>query len=76
MLGEDATVRQILDMTTAISYSEDYTNPDAEVFDFARAGGIFPQPPGYAGPQGFYAYLATLEKEGPHGCGPYFEVTI
>ncbi|EED32495.1 beta-lactamase [gamma proteobacterium NOR5-3] len=62
----DATVRQILDMTTAIDYSEDYTDPDAHVFDFARAGGIFP-PGDYAGPEGFYAYVATLSKKGDHG---------
>ena len=63
----DATVRQILDMTTAIRYSEDYTNPNAEVFSFALAGGIFPRPAGYSGPDGFYAYLPTIEKDGQHG---------
>lgn len=62
----DATVRQILDMTTAIEYSEDYSDPNAEVFDFARAGGIFP-PGDYTGPEGFYAYIATLKKKGKHG---------
>ncbi|WP_439100613.1 serine hydrolase domain-containing protein [Congregibacter sp.] len=61
-----ATVRQILDMTTAIDYSEDYTDPDAHVFDFARSGGIFPRGD-YDGPEGFYAYVATLEKKGEHG---------
>lgn len=62
----DATVRQILDMTTAIDYSEDYTDPKAHVFDFARAGGIFPKGD-YSGPEGFYAYVATLAREGEHG---------
>ncbi|WP_439106042.1 serine hydrolase domain-containing protein [Congregibacter sp.] len=61
-----ATVRQIMDMTTAIDYSEDYTDPNAHVFDFARAGGIFPKGD-YDGPEGFYAYVATLQKEGEHG---------
>lgn len=65
----DATVRQALDMTTGIRYREDYTDMTADVFDFARAGGIFPQPPGYDGPQGFYAYLPTLQKAGAHGEG-------
>lgn len=63
----DATVRQVLDMTTGIGYSEDYTNPKAEVFAFALAGGIFPRPSGYSGPDGFYAYLPTLQKKGEHG---------
>ncbi|WOJ93616.1 serine hydrolase [Congregibacter variabilis] len=62
----DATVRQILDMTTAIEYSEDYADPNAHVFDFARAGGIFPKGD-YTGPEGFYGYVATLSKEGEHG---------
>ncbi|MFK8042755.1 serine hydrolase domain-containing protein [Congregibacter sp.] len=61
-----ATVRQILDMTTAIDYSEDYTDPKAHVFDFARAGGIFPKGD-YDGPEGFYAYVSTLAKKGEHG---------
>ncbi|MFZ1744012.1 MAG: serine hydrolase [Pontixanthobacter sp.] len=63
----DATVRQVLDMTTAIHYSEDYTDPKADVFAFALAGGIFPRPLGYDGPDGYYAYLPTLHKEGEHG---------
>lgn len=63
----DATVRQVLDMTTAIHYSEDYNDPKAEVFAFALAGGVFPRPPGYSGPDGYYAYLPTLGKDGEHG---------
>jgi CubicO group peptidase (beta-lactamase class C family) len=63
----DATVRQVLDMTTALQYSEDYTNPKAEVFAFALAGEIFPRPHGYNGPDGFYAYLPTIQKQGEHG---------
>ena len=63
----DATVRQVLDMTTAVHYSEDYTDPKADVFAFALAGGIFPRPAGYDGPDGYYAYLQTLRKEGVHG---------
>jgi CubicO group peptidase (beta-lactamase class C family) len=63
----DATVRQVLDMTTAIQYSEDYINPKAEVYAFALAGEIFPRPIGYSGPDGFYAYLPTIRKQGEHG---------
>lgn len=63
----DATVRQVLDMTTGIQYSEDYTNPKAEVFAFALAGEIFARPQGYNGPNGFYAYLRTVKKQGEHG---------
>jgi hypothetical protein len=63
----DATVRQVLDMTTGLRYSENYANPDAEVWQHARAGGILPRPPGYAGPRSFYEFLPTVQKHGEHG---------
>ena len=63
----DATVRQVLDMTTGIRYSEDYADPGAEIWRHARAGGVFPRPAGYDGPQTFYEFLAMLEKQGAHG---------
>lgn len=62
----DATVRQVMDMTIGVKYSEDYSNPKAEVFDYARAGGMAPQPPGYSGPKTFFDFLVTLQKEGEH----------
>jgi CubicO group peptidase (beta-lactamase class C family) len=63
----DATVRQVLDMTTGVKYSENYADPAAEIWQHARAGGVFPRPPGYSGPTSFYGYLRTLKKEGEHG---------
>ncbi|MDE5898906.1 MAG: beta-lactamase family protein [Treponemataceae bacterium] len=57
----DATVRQVLDMTTAIQYSEDYDDPDADVWKFAAAGNVY-RPAGYSGPQNYYEYLATVKK--------------
>ena len=65
----DATVRQVLDMTTAQKFSEVYTDPNAEVWDFARAGGILPWPPGYQGPKSLLEYLPTVRKQGEHGAG-------
>jgi CubicO group peptidase (beta-lactamase class C family) len=65
----DATVRQVLDMTTAQKFSEVYTDPSAEVWDFARAGGILPWPPGYQGPKSLHEYLPTVRKQGEHGVG-------
>jgi len=62
----DATVRQVMDMTIGVKYSENYTDPKSEVFDYARAGGMLPVPPGYQGPRSFYQFLATLQKEGAH----------
>ena len=63
----DATVRQVMDMTTGVGYSETYSDPDAEIWAHVRAGSVFPRPPGSDGPQSFYEFLQTLQKEGEHG---------
>jgi CubicO group peptidase (beta-lactamase class C family) len=63
----DATVRQVMDMTIGVKYSENYADPKAEIWDHVRAGGVLPRPPGYAGPTSFYGFLKTLKKEGEHG---------
>ena len=63
----DATVREVMDMTTGLQYSEVYTDPQAEIWSHARAGGLIPRPPGYQGPDSFYEFLQTVEKQGAHG---------
>ncbi|MBN8980450.1 MAG: serine hydrolase, partial [Rhizobiales bacterium] len=63
----DATVRQVMDMTIGVKFSENYSDPKAEVFDYARAGGMVPARPDYAGPKTFFEFLVTLQKEGNHG---------
>ena len=63
----NATLRQLLDMTTSIHYSEDYTDPQAEIWQHGRAGGILPRTPEQIGPASFYEFLATLRQDGPHG---------
>jgi CubicO group peptidase (beta-lactamase class C family) len=63
----DATVRQVMDMTIGVKYSEVYTDPKAEVWDYARAGGMLPAGPNYQGPRTFYDFLVKLQKEGEHG---------
>jgi hypothetical protein len=63
----DASVREVMDMTIGVKYSENYTDPKAEVFDYARAGGMMPLPPNYTGPRSFYEFLVKLQKEGEHG---------
>jgi hypothetical protein len=65
----DATVRQLLDMTTALKFSEKYTDPTAEIWDFARSAGMLPVPAGYQGPRSMYDYLPTVRKSGDHGAG-------
>lgn len=63
----DATVRQVMNMTTALDYSEDYADPEAEVWTYAEAGSPLPKPEGYEGPRSYFEFLQTVEKEGEHG---------
>jgi CubicO group peptidase (beta-lactamase class C family) len=64
---EDASLRHVLDMQIGVKYSELYADPKAHIWDYARAGGMRPRPPGYQGSDNFYEYLRTLRKEGAHG---------
>ncbi len=63
----DATVRQVMDMTTALEFSEDYADPEAEIWEYTAAADPLPKPPGYVGPRGYHGYLPTVEKAGAHG---------
>ncbi|MCV9926696.1 beta-lactamase family protein [Flavobacterium sp. LS1R49] len=63
----DATVRQVMDMTTALQFSEDYANPNAEIWKFSAAGNPLPKPKDYDGPKTYYEYLPTVKKKGVHG---------
>jgi len=63
----DATVRQVLDMTTGLDYSEDYADPNAEVWQHAAAGNPLPKPADYTGPRTYFEFLQTVQKQGEHG---------
>jgi len=63
----DATIRQILDMTTALQFSEDYSDPNAEVWTFTAAGNPLPKSQGYEGPTNYFEFLQTVKKNGTHG---------
>lgn len=63
----DATVRQVMDMTTALKFSEDYADPNAEIWQFSAAGNPLPKPKDYNGPKTYYEYLPTVKKNGVHG---------
>jgi CubicO group peptidase (beta-lactamase class C family) len=62
-----ATVRQLMDMTTGIRFSEDYANPKAEVWAHAAAGNPLPKSADYQGPRSYYEFLTTVQPEGKHG---------
>lgn len=62
-----ATVRQVMDMTTALDYSEDYADPQADIWLYSQAANPLPKPPGYVGPNGYFEYLQTVKQQGSHG---------
>ncbi len=62
---DGATVRNLLDMRTGVRFSEEYTDPDAEVRIMERQMGWSPVVDHAA--LGAYAFLATLGSEGKHG---------
>lgn len=61
----DATVRQVMDMTTGLKYSEVYTDPKSDVWAMRRANGMAPPLPGVP-PTSLLEYLTTIPKEGAH----------
>ena len=65
----DASLRQVMDMTTGIDCSDAYTDPDAGVYALIRAGSLIPRPADYAGPDGLYGFLPTVPKLGEHDQG-------
>lgn len=62
-----ATLRQVMDMTTALDYSEDYADPNAEVWAHAQAGSPLPKPKDYTGPRSYFEFLQTVRQRGEHG---------
>ena len=57
---DGSTVQQVLDMTTPLDYSEDYTDPNAGIWQFSQAGNVF-RPDSYTGPFDYYQYLPTIK---------------
>lgn len=66
----DATVRDILDMRTGLAFSEDYVPGQSGLTDVQRmsiATGWVPRLADYAGPDGCFAFVASLGKNTAHG---------
>lgn len=63
----NATLRQLMDMTTGINFSEEYTDPASGIGAFSFALGLTPRPEGYAGPTDVYAFMPGIAKAGEHG---------
>ena len=63
----NATVRQVMDMTTGLAYSEDYADPNADIWKYSAAASPLPKPSDYDGPDGYFEYLQTVQPEDAHG---------
>lgn len=64
----DATVRNILDMTMAVKWSENYADPGAEIRSYGVPSGLRERAPGYRGPAHLAEYLPNaMLKTGEHG---------
>jgi hypothetical protein len=61
------TVRQVMDMTTSLDYSEDYADPEADIWVYSTAANPLPKPDDYKGPNGYFEYLQTVQGDGVHG---------
>ncbi|MBY6199741.1 beta-lactamase family protein [Maritalea mobilis] len=61
-----ATVRQVMDMTTAFEFSEDYGDPNAAIWVYNAAASPFPRDEGYDGPNGYFEFLQTVGPD-PEG---------
>jgi CubicO group peptidase (beta-lactamase class C family) len=62
-----ATVRQVLDMTTAVRFSDDEVDPVSESWQYSVAAGWRATPESYTGPATLYDYLPTMRLDGEHG---------
>lgn len=70
---EDATVQQVMDMTTAINYTEVYNDQNSDIWRYGRVFSLWDHPDkNYSGPQTVYEYLPTLKKKGEHGNGFHY----
>lgn len=62
-----ATVREVMDMTTGVQFSEDYSDPTADIWLYSAAASPLPKPEGYGGPDGYWEYLQQVAPDGAHG---------
>ncbi len=65
----DASVQQVMHMTTALDFSEDYADPNSGIGAYSAALGLTPRAADYAGPTDLATYLPSIGKAGHHGKG-------
>jgi len=62
-----ATVQQVMDMTTAVDFSEEYTDPKSGIGAYSAAIGFLPPGPDHPGPRDIASFLAGVGANGEHG---------
>ena len=62
-----AAIGQVLHMTTALDFSEEYGNPNSGIGAYSAALGLTPRPASYTGPHNLWDYLTTVAGAGTHG---------
>lgn len=63
----NATIRELLDMTTALDYDENYNNPNSRIWEFSQAGTPYPKPENYKGAKSYREFLQSVKQNGKHG---------
>jgi CubicO group peptidase (beta-lactamase class C family) len=63
----DATIRQVMDMTTSVRFSDDEHDPVSENWQYSVAMGWREKPADYTGKVSGYDFLPTIQKAGEHG---------
>ena len=67
----DATVKNVLEMTTAIQFTENYDDLNSDIWKFSQSGNIF-RGSNYTGPSCYYEYLPFIQKNPAHDHGEVF----
>ena len=63
----DATLRQVMDMTTSVTFAEEGVDAVTENRQYGIAMGWLNRPADYNGPATAYDFLPTMKKVGKHG---------
>jgi len=63
----DATLRQVMDMTTAVGFAEEGPDAATENRQYGIAMGWLDRVEDYSGPATVYDFLPTMKKDGKHG---------
>ena len=63
----DATLQQVMDMTSAVGFAKEQPDPVTENYDYGIAMGWLEKPAGYRGPANAYEHLPSMQKTGDHG---------